>query len=81
MDGSDGASGNYSGEEEEYEGEDNVQFMEAGSPISENGYLPSNLSQSLTSMNNLGLNISLSGADLTAPSELISSHQLLQQPI
>ncbi|TVY57672.1 Transcription factor steA [Lachnellula cervina] len=39
-DGSDGQYGSYSGEEEDYEGEDNLGPLEEASPNSENGYLP-----------------------------------------
>ncbi|KAI1007855.1 Transcription factor [Podosphaera aphanis] len=77
---SDGPFGNYSGEEE-YEGEDQLAPLEDASPISENGYLPSNLSQSYSGMNNLSTTISIPNSSMAAPSQLISSQQLLQQSI
>ncbi|CCU76030.1 unnamed protein product [Blumeria hordei] len=78
-DGSDGPFGHYSGEEEDYEAEEHLASLEETSPMSENGYLPSNLSQSCMGLSSLGMNMSTSG--LAAPSELMNGHQLLQQPI
>ncbi|TAQ83043.1 hypothetical protein B7494_g8633 [Chlorociboria aeruginascens] len=75
-DGSDGAYGNYSGEEEDYEGEDTLGALEDASPNSENGYLP-NLSQSYNNLTSMSMSMSA----MSAPSQLINTQQLMQQPI
>ncbi|TVY37761.1 Transcription factor [Lachnellula occidentalis] len=74
-DGSDGQYGSYSGEEEDYEGEDNLGPLEEASPNSENGYLPPSMSQSFH-----GLQQSMS-MSMAAPSQLINTQHLMQQPI
>ncbi|TVY88033.1 Transcription factor [Lachnellula willkommii] len=73
--GSDGQYGSYSGEEEDYEGEDNLGPLEEASPNSENGYLPSSMSQSFH-----GLQQSMS-MSMAAPSQLINTQHLMHQPI
>lgn len=71
-DGSDGPYGSYSGEEEDYEGEDNLGSLEEASPNSENGYLPhTSMSQSFHGLQSMSM----------APSQLINTQQLMQQPI
>ncbi|KAI9645925.1 Transcription factor mst12 [Ciborinia camelliae] len=90
-DGSEGAYGSYSGEED-FEGEDHLGSLEESSPNSENGYLqPSmtSMSQSMTSIqpsmtsnfNNMSMPMSMGmSSDMTAPSQLINA-QLMHQPI
>jgi transcription factor STE12 len=84
-DGSDGAYGSYSGEEEEYEGEgeDHLGSLEEASPNSENGYLPNtNMSQTYGSMQNMAMSMPGSGMGMAAPSTLIGGQHLMQgQPI
>ncbi len=77
-DGSDGAYGSYSGEEEEYEGEDQLGSLEEASPNSENGYLPTSMGQSFSSMQTMSM---MPGTGMTAPSQLINTNHLLQQQI
>jgi transcription factor STE12 len=77
-DGSDGAYGSYSGEEEEYEGEDQLGSLEEASPNSENGYLPTTMPQSFSSMQSMSM---MTGTGMAAPSQLINANQLLQQQI
>ncbi|RKF64516.1 Transcription factor steA [Erysiphe neolycopersici] len=71
----------YSEGEEDYEGEDNFGTLEEHSPISENGYLSTNLSQPFTGINNLGINMPMSNPGMSASSDLLNSQSLLQQPI
>lgn len=80
-DGSEGPYGSYSGEEEDYEGEDQLGSLEEASPNSENGYLPNSMSQQYGGMNSLALSMSMQNSGMAAPSQLISNHQLMQQPI
>jgi transcription factor STE12 len=77
-DGSDGAYGSYSGEEEEYEGEDQLGSLEEASPNSENGYLPTSMGQSFSSMQTMSM---MPGTGMAAPSQLINANHLLQQQI
>jgi len=56
-DGSDGPYGSYSGEEEEYEGEDQLGSLEEASPNSENGYLPTSMPQNFNSLNSMTMNM------------------------
>ncbi|KAG4423256.1 hypothetical protein IFR04_003622 [Cadophora malorum] len=80
-DGSEGPYGSYSGEEEEYEGEDHLGSLEEASPNSENGYLPTSMSQGFGSMHaQMGMSMPMSNSGMAAPSQLIS-HQMMQQPI
>ncbi|KAH6701984.1 STE like transcription factor-domain-containing protein [Leptodontidium sp. MPI-SDFR-AT-0119] len=80
-DGSEGPYGSYSGEEEDYEGEDHLGSLEEASPNSENGYLPTSMSQSFGSMHaQMGMSMPMSNSGMAAPSQLIS-HQMMQQPI
>ena len=78
-DGSDGPYGSYSGEEEDYEGEDHLGSLEEASPNSENGYLPTTMSQSFNGLPTMSMN--MSGSGMAAPSSLINTQQLMQQPI
>ncbi|RKF65703.1 Transcription factor steA [Golovinomyces cichoracearum] len=80
-DGSEGTFTHYSGEEEEYDIEESFGNLEGTSPISENGYLPSNLSQSYTGIDNLGTSMSMSNPVISAPNELLNNHSILQQQI
>lgn len=77
-DGSEGPYGSYSGEEEDYEGEDHLGSLEEASPNSENGYLPTSMGGSFSG---LQMTISMSNSSMAAPSQLISNHQMMQQPI
>ncbi|PVH82225.1 STE-domain-containing protein [Cadophora sp. DSE1049] len=80
-DGSEGPYGSYSGEEEDYEGEDHLGSLEEASPNSENGYLPTSMSQGFGSMHaQMGMSMPMSNSGMAAPSQLIS-HQMMQQPI
>lgn len=79
-DGSEGPYG-YSGEEEEYEGEDQLGSLEEASPNSENGYLPTSMSQQFAGLNSMSMSMSMQNSGMAAPSQLISSHQMMQQPI
>lgn len=76
-DGSEGPYGSYSGEEEDYEGEDHLGSLEEASPNSENGYLPTSMSQSFNGLQSMSMNMPGS----MAPSQLINTHQLMQQQI
>jgi transcription factor STE12 len=78
-DGSDGPYGPYSGEEEEYEGEDNLGSLEEASPNSENGYLPTSMSQSFNGLQSMAMN--MPGTGMATPSQLINAQHLMQQPI
>jgi len=78
-DGSEGPYASYSGEEEEYEGEDQLGSLEEASPNSENGYLPTSLSQNFSGLPNMSMSMSNTG--MAAPSQLINAQQLMQQPI
>ncbi|RDW60024.1 STE-domain-containing protein [Coleophoma crateriformis] len=79
----DGTEGpyNYSGEEEEYEGEDQLGSLEEASPNSENGYLPTSMSQSFNGMGAFAGNMPMPGSGMAAPSQLINTQQMMQQPI
>lgn len=80
-DGSDGAY-NFSGEEEEYEGENDDQLaaLEEASPNSENGYLPTSMPQNF---NGMQMTMPGSAMNMVAPSTLIGGNQHLMhsQPI
>ena len=79
--GSDGAYGGYSGEEEEYEGEgdDHLGSLEEASPNSENGYLPNtNMSHTYNGMQNMPMSMPNSGMGMAAPSTLIGGQHLMQ---
>jgi transcription factor STE12 len=78
-DGSEGAYGSYSGEEEEYEGEDHLGPLEDASPNSENGYLPQNMTSNFGGMPNMSMG--MVGSGMAAPSQLINTQQLMQQQI
>ncbi|KAE8449152.1 hypothetical protein EG329_008536 [Mollisiaceae sp. DMI_Dod_QoI] len=80
-DGSEGPYGSYSGEEEDYEGEDQLGSLEEASPNSENGYLPTSMSQQFAGLNSMSMSMSMSNSGMAAPSQLLSNHQLMQQPI
>ena len=80
-DGSEGPYGSYSGEEEDYEGEDQLGSLEEASPNSENGYLPTSMGQVFNGMNSMAMSMGMSNSGMAAPSQLISGHQLMQQPI
>lgn len=72
-DGSDGTYGNYSGEEEEYEGEDQLGSLEEASPNSENGFLPTSLPQNFHSLNTMTMN-----SGMAAPDQFINTQHLMQ---
>jgi transcription factor STE12 len=72
-DGSDGPYASYSGEEEEYEGEDQLGSLEEASPNSENGYLPTSMPQNFNSINSMTMNMAGSGTTLPL---LICTHRL-----
>ncbi|RDL39336.1 C2H2 and C2HC zinc finger [Venustampulla echinocandica] len=74
--GSDGPYGSYSGEEEEYEGEDNLAPLEEPSPNSENGYLPTTMSQSYHGLPSMAMN--MPGSGMATPSQLINAQHLMQ---
>jgi len=78
-DGSDGPYGSYSGEEEDYEGEDQLGSLEDQSPNSENGYLPQHMSQNFN--NGLPMSMSMVNSGMAAPSQLINTQHLMQQAI
>lgn len=83
-DGSEGPYANYSGEEEDYEGEDQLGSLEEASPNSENGFLPNGMTPSFGSLQaNMGMPMSmgLSHGGMAAPSQLIQKQQMMQQPI
>ena len=80
-DGSDGPYGGYSGEEEDYEGEDHLGSLEEASPNSENGYLPTSMSQGFHGLNTMAMSMGMSNPGMAAPSQLINTHQLMQQSI
>ncbi|KAF4635301.1 hypothetical protein G7Y89_g2799 [Cudoniella acicularis] len=77
-DGSEGPYGGYSGEEEDYEGEDNLGPLEEASPNSENGYLPTSMSQSFNGLQSMSM---MPGSGMATPSQLINAQHLMQQPI
>lgn len=70
-DGSEGPYGNYSGEEEEYEGEDQLGPLEEASPNSENGYLPTSMPQSFNSLNSMTM--SMAGSGMISPNTSTST--------
>ncbi len=78
-DGSEGPYGSYSGEEDDYEGEDNLGSLEEASPNSENGYLPTSMAQSFGGIPTMSMN--MPGSGMAAPSQLINTQHLMQQPI
>lgn len=81
-DGSEGPYGGYSGEEEDYEGEDHLGSLEEASPNSENGYLASSMHQSFNGLSSMGMTTSMSNSGMAAPSQLINHHLMsLQQSI
>jgi transcription factor STE12 len=80
-DGSEGPYGSYSGEEEDYEGEDNLGSLEEASPNSENDYLPTSMSQSFNGLPSIGMSMNIPGQGMAAPSQLINTQHLMQQPI
>jgi transcription factor STE12 len=75
-DGSDGPYGSYSGEEEDYEGEDHLGSLEEASPNSENGYLPTTAPQGFHSLDSMTMN--MAGSGMTAPAGLINTQRLMQ---
>src|SRR5258706_537025 len=77
-DGSEGPYGSYSGDEEEYEGEDHLTSLDDASPNSENGYLPTSMSQGFGSLSTMTM---MTGTGMAAPSQLINTQHLMQQPI
>jgi len=94
-DGSEGPYGSFSGEEEEYEGEDQLGSLEEASPNSENGYLPGTMPMaaghngmgggggnpySMASMG-MGNGMGMVSRGMAAPSQLITAQHLMQQPI
>jgi len=78
-DGSEGPYGSYSGEEEDYEGEDQLGSLEEASPNSENGYLPTSMGQGYNGMHALSMPMQMSS--MAAPSQLINTQHLMQQQI
>jgi transcription factor STE12 len=80
-DGSEGPYGSYSGEEEDYEGEDQLGPLEEASPNSENGYLPTTMAQSFNGLSSMGMTTGMSNSGMAAPSQLISHQMMMQQPI
>jgi transcription factor STE12 len=76
-DGSEGPYGNYSGEEEDYEGEDGLGSLEEASPNSENGYLPQNFG----SLHSMAMSMPMSNSGMAAPSQLINTQHLMQQQL
>ena len=81
-DGSEGPYGSYSGEEEDYEGEDGLGSLEEASPNSENGYLPnSSMSHGYGSLQSMGMSMPGMSGGMAAPSQLINTQHLMQQPI
>lgn len=80
-DGSDGPYGSYSGEEEDYEGEDGLGSLEEASPNSENGYLPTSMSQSFGSLQSMSMSMPGMPGGMAAPSQLINTQHLMQQQI
>jgi len=80
-DGSEGPYGSYSGEEEDYEGEDHLGSLEEASPNSENGYLASTMAQSFNGLSSMGMTTSMSNSGMAAPSQLINHQMMMQQPI
>jgi len=75
--GSDGAYP-FSGEEEEYEGENDDQLgpLEEASPNSENGYLPTSMPQGFSGMQ---MTMPGSAMSMAAPSQLIGGNQHMMQ--
>jgi len=77
-DGSD-ANYHYSGEEEEYEGEneDQLAALEEASPNSENGFLPTSMPQNYST----GMSMTMPGSamNMVAPSSLINNNQHMMQ--
>ena len=71
-DGSDGPYGSYSGEEEEYEGEDQLGSLEEASPNSENGYLPTSMPQNFNNLNSMTMTMAGSGTILPLLSTCIA---------
>ena len=80
-DGSEGPYGSYSGEEEDYEGEDGLGSLEEASPNSENGYLPTSMPQSFGSLQSMSMSMPGMSGGMAAPSQLINTQHLMQQPI
>jgi transcription factor STE12 len=80
-DGSDGPYGNYSGEEEDYEGEENLGSLEEDSPNSENGYLPTSMPQNFNGLSSMTMDIPMPGAEMAAPSQLVDTQHLMQQSV
>lgn len=80
--GSEGENYNsFSGEEEEYEGEDQLGSLEEASPNSEeNGYLPPSMGQNYSNLSSMST-MSMPSQGIAAPSQLINSHHLMQQAI
>ena len=68
----------YSGEEEDYEGEDQLGSLEEASPNSDNGFLPTSMSQSFGGLHSMSMTMS---TGMAAPSQLINAQHLMQQPI
>ncbi|PBP15458.1 STE-domain-containing protein [Diplocarpon rosae] len=80
-DGTEGPYGGYSGEEEEYEGEEPLGPLEESSPHSEHAY-PTSMGPSYGPMQaTIGMSMAMSHGGMAAPSQLITNHQMMQQPI
>ncbi|KHJ33255.1 putative ste like transcription factor [Erysiphe necator] len=69
----------FSEGEEEYEGEETFSALDGNSPLSENGFLSTNLNQTFSGLSNLGMTMPMSNSGMS--SDLMNSHSLLQQPI
>jgi len=77
-DGSDPYSA-YSGEEEEYDGEDQVGPLEDLSPNSENGYLPTSIPSQYGGLPSMSMGMNSSA--MSAPSMMMNPHHMMQQQI
>jgi transcription factor STE12 len=71
-DGSEGPYTGFSGEEEEYEGEDQLGSLEEASPNSENEYLPTSMPQSFNGMQSMSM---------MPPSQLVNPQMMQQQTV
>ena len=87
-DGSEGPYGPYSGEEEEYEGEDQLGSLEEESPTSEQGFAPAsipmnsgygNVQGMMGGLNGMstGISMSESGIGMVAPSQMVGGAHLM----
>ncbi|TVY56089.1 Transcription factor steA [Lachnellula suecica] len=77
----DGSYTSFSGEEEDYEGEDNLGSLEEASPNSENGYLPHSFHTGGAGLHGMNMNMGLSMGGhvggMAAPSQLINTQHLM----